>query len=48
MKRASAILVFDYGLDPDTVEAFSLSRLYTWIMAGNDLFKDREKQKGGR
>ena len=34
--------MFDYGLDPDTVEAMSLSRLLTWITVGNDLMKERK------
>jgi hypothetical protein len=42
----SAILAFDYGLDPDTIESMPLSRLLTWITAGNKLHSDRTKKRG--
>ena len=37
-------MVFDFKMDPDTIEAMTLSRLLTWITLGNDLFKERNKR----
>jgi hypothetical protein len=46
--RKIALLVFDYSLDPNTVEAMTVSRLNTYFQLAVDLHKDREKQRGSR
>lgn len=48
MKRAIALLVFDYGLCPDTVEAMSVSRLSKYIGCAVELNKERAKERQAR
>jgi hypothetical protein len=43
--RAIALLVFDNGLDPNTVEAMTVSRLITYIRLAVDLHSERAKQR---
>lgn len=43
--KAVSVLVFDYGLDPDTVEDFTLSRLITYIKLGNQLHDARKRRR---
>jgi hypothetical protein len=42
--RAHTIMVFDYHLDPDTVEVMTVSRLYKYLGMVSDLNKDRKEQ----
>lgn len=44
MKRAITLLVFDHGLDPDTVEAMSVSRLSKYVGCAVELKKERAKE----
>jgi hypothetical protein len=46
--RAIALLVFDFGLDPETVERMPVSRLNTYMRIKADLEKDREKQRSSK
>jgi hypothetical protein len=46
--RALALLVFDYGLDPETVERMPVSRLQKYIKLAVDLNSEREKQRAFR
>ncbi len=48
MTLAHALLVFDYGVDPETVERMSVSRINKYIRMKADLEKDRAKQRGSR
>lgn len=48
MTRAIGILVLEYGLSPDTVEAFPVSRLLKYIKLAADLNKEREKLRGSQ
>jgi hypothetical protein len=41
--KAVAVLVFDFAMDPDTVEGFTLSRLIQYIKLGNDLHDARKR-----
>ena len=45
MRRHHALLVFEYGLDPNTVEAMPVSRLMKYIELVIELNSDREKQR---
>lgn len=41
MRRNVALLVRDYRIDPDTVEAMTLSRMFGYCKLFNDLEKER-------
>ncbi len=40
-----ALLVFDYGLDPETIERMPVSRLQKYITLAVDLHNERSKQR---
>lgn len=46
MRRATALLVFDHGFDPEKVEAMAVSRMHTYLQLAAELRNDREKQRG--